>query len=229
MIRQHGSGKNLHLCLRNEGLRLFLAALLQEWGFTIWTTCPESPEELLLTDGSCRRCADHPKRINLTSAPDHAGEHVTLPILPEVLWRTLEKYFHCTPRHYLRLVVDYPITMKIRGQEQAGQFHSLSAAGGRLSLPRELATGEIIPILLPLPSQTLHLQGKVIYVMTFPDRHHRYDAGVLFERIAAVDKALLHDAILLTFLSNTRSKLPHWAFASGIDSCELSPALRQQL
>lgn len=229
MTVRRGSEKKIHLCISNEGLRLFIAALLSEWGFTASTVCPESPNDLLLAEGSCQDCADHRKRINLTTSAYIDNDHVNLPIALEHLWRVLEKHYHLPPRNHLRLVVDYPISMTIRGTEQPGRLSSLSPAGARLSLPRELAIGEHFPVVFPLPQKTLQLSAKVIYVTTFPDSNRRYDAGVLFERITAEEKALLRDHILLSFFTSIRPHLPRWAFEVGINQCDLSPALRKQL
>jgi len=221
--------KKIYLCIRNEGLSLFLAALLREWGFNVNMTCPESPNDLLLAEENCSRCADHRKRVDLISSAYIDNDHVNLPIVLEHLWRVLEKHYHLPPRHHLRLVVDYPITMTIRDVKQPGRLSSLSPAGARLTLPRELAIGELFPIVLPLPQQSLHLLAKVIYVTTFPDSDNRYDAGVLFDRITSAEKVLLRDNILFSFLCNIRPHLPRWAYEVGINSCDLSPALRKQL
>lgn len=229
MTISRSNEKKIHLCINNEGLSLFLAALLSEWGFTVSTTCPESPDELLLTEENCQRCSEHRKRVDLISSAYLDNDHVNLPIVIEQLWRVIEKHYHLPPRHHLRLAIDLPITMEIRGQEQPGRLSSLSPAGARLSLPRELASGELFPIVLPLPQQTLQLTAKVIYVTTFPDSDHRYDAGVLFDHISGEDKTLLRDNIILTFFSNIRPHLPRWAFEVGISHFDLSPALHQQL
>ena len=229
MTIRRGNEKKIHLCINNEGLRLFLAALLGEWGYSVSPTCPESPEELLLAEENCPRCAEHRKRIDLITSAYFDRKHVNLPIVLEQLWRVLEMHYHLPPRHQLRLAVDYPIVMKIRGQEQPGQLNSLSPAGARLSLPRELAVGETFPIGLPLPQHALQLTAKVIYVTTFPDSDNRYAAGILFERISGADKALLRDAIILTLFTRIRPHLPRWAFEVGISHFDLSPALRQQL
>lgn len=221
--------KKITLSLSNEGLQLFLTALLREWGFTVSTACPESPDELLFTEENCSRCAEHRKRVNLISSAYIDNDHVNLPIILEQLWRVLEKHYHRPPRHHLRLAVDFPISMEIRGQKQPGRLCSLSPAGARLSLPRELAVGELFPVVLPLQQHHLHLQAKVIYVTTFPDNNNRYDAGILFEKISAEDKALLRDTIILTFFTSIRPHLPNWAFEVGISHCALSPALRNQL
>jgi len=136
MTLQHrNSTKKIHLCINNEGLCLLLTALLSEWGFSVSTTCPESPDELLLAEENCSRCAKHRKRIDLITSAYFDSAHVNLPILLEQLWRVLEKHYHLPPRHQLRLAVDYPIAMTIRGQEQPGRLNSLSPAGARLSLP----------------------------------------------------------------------------------------------
>lgn len=229
MMISRGNEKKIYLCIHNEGLCLFITALLQEWGFSVSTTCPESPDELLLAEENCSRCTEHRKRVDLISSAYLDSNHVNLPIVLEQLWRVLEKHYHLPPRHHLRLPVDLPITMEIRGQAQPGRLSSLSPAGGRLSLPRELAVGELFPIVLPLQQKTLHLTAKVMYVTTFPDSNHRYDAGVLFDHISGDDKALLRDNIILTFFSNIRPHLPRWAFEVGISHFELSAALRQQL
>jgi hypothetical protein len=229
MTIRRGSAKKIHLCIANEGLCLFLTALLGEWGYSVSTTCPESPDELLLAEEDCACWAEHHKRINLIPSAYVDSAHVNLPIVLEQLWWILEKHYHTPPRHHLRLAVDLPISMEIRGQEQPGRLNSLSPAGARLALPRELAVGELFPLVLPLPQQALPLTAKVIYVTTFPDSDNHYAAGILFERISAEDKALLRDAIILTFFTNIRPHLPRWAFAAGISHFALSANLRQQL
>ena len=229
MTIRRGNEKKIYLCNNNEGLCLFLTALLREWGFTVSPSCPESPDELLLAEENCSRCAKHRKRVDLISSSYVDSAHVNLPIVLEQLWRVLEKHYHLPPRHHLRLAVDLPISMEIRGQQQPGRLTNLSSTGARLSLPRELAAGEFFPIVLPLSQHILHLSAKVIYVSTFPDSNHRYAAGVLFERISGEDKALLRDAIILTFFTKIRPHLPRWAFEVGISHFDLSPALRKQL
>ena len=229
MTISRGSEKKISLCINNEGLALFLTELLREWGFIVNPNCPESPNELLLAEESCSRCTEHRKRVDLINSAYFDSDHVNRPIAIEQLWRVLEKHYHLPPRHHLRLTVDLPISMEIRGQEQPGRLTSLSPAGGRLSLPRELAGGELFPIVLPLPQRTLQLTAKVIYVTTFPDRNKRYDAGVLFERICREDKALLRDTIIFAFFSSIRPHLPRWAFEVGINQFDLSPELRKQL
>lgn len=229
MTISRGNEKKIYLSIHNEGLCLFITALLREWGFSVSTTCPENPDELLLAEENCSRCSEHRKRVDLISSAYLDSSHVNLPIVLEQLWRVLEKHYHLPPRHHLRLAVDHPITMEIRGQAQPGRLSSLSPAGARLSLPRELAVGEFFPIILPLPQQTLHLKAKIMYVTTFPDSNHRYDAGVLFDHISSEDKALLRDHIILSFFSNIRPHLPRWAFEVGISHFDLSPALHSQL
>jgi len=229
MKMNRGSEKKISLCIENEGLSSFLTALLQEWGFRVNPTCPEHPDELLLAEENCSRCAAHRKRVDLINSAYFDSDHINRPIDIEQLWRVLEKHYHLPPRHHLRLTVDLPISMEIRGQEQPGRLTSLSPAGARLSLPRELAGGELFPIILPLPQRTLQLTAKIIYINTFPDRDNRYDAGILFERISGADKALLRDTIILAFFSSIRPQLPRWAFEVGINQFDLSPELRQQL
>ncbi|MBE0503058.1 MAG: PilZ domain-containing protein [Desulfuromonadales bacterium] len=224
-----GSEKKISLCIQNEGLSLFLTALLREWGFCVNPTCPEHPDELLLAEENCSHCAAHRKRIDLINSAYFDSDQVNRPIAIEQLWRVLEKHYHLPPRHHLRLSVDLPIGMEIRGQEQPGRLTNLSPAGARLSLPRELASGELFPIVLPLAQRTLQLTAKIIYINTFPDRDNRYDAGILFERISSEDKALLRGTITLTVFSSIRQQLPRWAFEVGINQFDLSPELRQQL
>jgi hypothetical protein len=229
MILDRNNTKKIYLCINDEGLCLFLTALLREWGFSVNLTCPESPDELLLAEENCPRCANHRKRIDLISSAYFDNDHVNMPIVLEHLWQLLEKYYHLPHRRYLRLAVDLPISMNIRNQEAPGRLSSLSPAGARLSLPRELAVGELFPIVLPLPQQTLTLTAKVIYVNTFPDSDNRYDSGILFEKISLADKALLRDTIILIFFNNIRPHLPRWAFEVGTSHFDLSPALRSQL
>ena len=83
MTISRGSEKKIHLCIHNEGLRLFLTALLSEWGFSVSLDCPESPDELLLAEENCSRCAEHRKRVNLLSSAYVDSNHVNLPIVLE--------------------------------------------------------------------------------------------------------------------------------------------------
>lgn len=228
-VDNRNSEKKIYLCIGNEGLGLFLSALLREWGFNVSNACPKNPNDLLLAEECCARCAEHRKRVDIISSAYLDNDQVNLPIVIEQLWRVLEKHYHLPPRNHLRLAIDFPTLMTIRGLDNPGRLRSLSPAGARLTLPRELATGEIFPMALTLGPQTLHLAAKVIYITTFPDSDNRYDAGVLFEKIAAEDKALLRDTIILTFLNNIRPHLPRWAFEVGINHFDLPPTVLKQL
>lgn len=227
-IIPRGLEKRLHLRVENEGLSLFLGALFAEWHYTVSFEPPHDPEALVLADENCAANA-HGNTVRLTHSTFSGRDRVCLPIVLENLWTTLETHFHRPPRNHLRLTADYPVTMEIRGESVPGQIASISPAGARLPLPRELAVGEAFAITLPLPRHVLRLQGRVIYVTTFPDSRNHYDTGVLFERIDAASRQILRDTITLAFLKSIRLKVPGWAFEVGLGYLSLSPAVREEL
>lgn len=224
-----GQEKTLHLFVENEGLRLFLGALLTEWKFTVLAGPNKAPEVLALADDNYTVADENEALIRLTRSSYAGRDRLCLPLALDELWSTLEKHFHRPPRHHLRLAVAYPATMELRGQTMTAQVTSISPAGARLPLPRELAAGETFALSLHLPRHTLALTARTIYVNTFPDRHNHYETGILFERIDAATKQILRDTITLAFLEAIRPKLPSWAFTVGLDACKLSPELRAAL
>lgn len=227
-IISRNSAKLIHLCVGDEGVRLFLTELLAEWNFTVFYTFPDSEDQLLLADSSCRT-GGHRQTLRLSSVPLDDEEVLLLPLTIESLWIALETRFHRPPRKHLRLPVDYTVTATLRGQQVPAQMISLSPLGARFWLPRELAPDEGFAIELSLPERSLHIDGRVIYVNALGEHQTRFDTGAIFDRIDPLTRENLRDHIILSFLQHIRPNMPTWAFVSGVEFFDLPPSVRAQL
>lgn len=228
-IIPRGHEKQLHLCIANEGLRLFLGELLAEWNFTVDTAPPQANDALLLMDDGYALKQEHSIAIRLTHSNFGGRDCLCLPLILEELWSRLEVCYHRPPRKYLRIPTDYPVSVHVRGEKAPAQIDSLSPVGARLSLHRELAFGEEFMIILPLRQQVLHLLARVIYVTPLIEIGGRYRTGVIFDRIDTKTRQALHEDVLFEFLSRIRPRLPGWAFEVGLTYLDLPPALLNRL
>lgn len=229
MIVPRGCARKLHLSIANESFRTFLTELLHEWHFVVTTDPPATGDDLLLTDENALTATEHPNSIRLTYSGFGGRDRLSIPLTLEDLWTALETRFHRPPRNQLRIPVEYPVSVHLRGEKSPAQLVSLSPVGARLPLHRELAFGEEFPLILPLQDHVLHLQARVIYVTPLAETSGRYETGVIFERLDPLTKQVLRDYIVIEFLSRIRSRLPGWAFEVGLSYLKLPTSVTNRL
>lgn len=214
--------RTVSLRIGHEGPRLFLSALLDIWQFSVLAA--PAPGCLLLTDDRqpVPAAASHVVRLALPG--QHDAEALPLPLRIEELWTALETRFHRPPRHHLRMPVHLPATVNVRGGDWETLLHSLSDAGARFRLGRELASGEPLTLSWVFDGVAFAAPAQVIY--SFPSGgdaggQGSYETGIIFAPVAPGFAARLRAQIVLRYLAAVRSRVPGWAFASGLTLLEL--------
>lgn len=224
MLTDPGRTGNRFVQLRigNEGSRLFLSALLDIWQFVLTST--PVPGSLLLTDDLLPAPSTAGHVVRLTSTGQDDTGSLPLPLRIEDLWGALETRFHRPPRHHLRIPVHLPATVHVRGSEWDILLHSLSDAGARFRLGRELASGETLTLSWLFDGVAFAAPAQVIY--SFPcggDLHQQmgYETGVIFAPTTPNFTDKLRTRIILRYLAAIRSRVPGWAFATGLTLLDL--------
>lgn len=224
-----GHAKPIHLAIASEANQLFLAALLQEWQFTIVDEPGE--ETLCLADDGYPLRAPHGPVVWLTRSGFAARDRLPVPLAMEDLWGALETRFHRPPRHHLRIGIDMPAEITVRGSQERTEILSLSDLGARLRLSREVASGEECVVRLTIDGVPLRLAAKAIYVLPIGDLDDscRVEVGLLFTPLLRETQARLRNFITATILERVRPTIPGWAFEVGVALLDLPDAVRKRL
>jgi len=119
-----------------------LQHLLHAWGFEV---CPPEANDALLLAGDNVATDDRQQVIRLTSSHYHGRDRLSLPLQVEELWQTLEHHFHRPPRMHIRMAIDLPARVTIRGQEFTTTLSSLSDMGARIFHPQGSACSSLSP------------------------------------------------------------------------------------
>lgn len=215
------------LLVGNEGLRLFLATLLETWQFTVIAN-PVPGCLALVEDGLEPPAETTVIRLSPTGCSD--SDCLPLPVSIEDLWGAMESRFHRPPRGHLRMAVRLPANVTVRGEERAVDLHSLSDAGGRFLLERELASGERLALTFTLDE--IHFATPALVIYSFASGEPspgRFETGVIFTPGDRTFSSQLREQIILRYLQVVRSRIPGWAFATGLAQLDLSAAVHKAL
>lgn len=212
--------------LDNDGQRLFLIALLESWNFQI-VAAPQDASLVLASDGVALP-PNAPECLVRLSRAGYSGSGVLpLPVAVGDLWSSLEHCFHRPPRNHLRLTLEIPAQATVRGTPQVVNLLSLSDAGARLMLQRELAGGETLPLAFELDGNDYSFESRVIYsfATTGAQGLPCYNTGVIFAPGKRWQQLRLRDQIIARYLAGVRRTLPTWAWEVGLTYLDLSPAV----
>ncbi len=228
-LRPSLTEKRLALSIRSPALEALLAALLEEWHFTLLPQ-PAAGTLLLAEEGSLAPETEG-EIIWLTTSRYVSRQRLSLPLqLPE-LWSVLETRFHKPPRNHIRMAVDCEATLCCRGGRSAVHLVSLSDMGGRFVFPRELISGEELVLEYAGAEGGLELAGRVIYVLPRGELTgtNESEAGMIFDRTPAETREQVRNQIIASYLERVRKKLSESTFCSGLGFLALPPAVLQRL
>jgi hypothetical protein len=85
------------------------------------------------------------------------------------LYQALQGWFFPAPRRYLRLALDQPAQLELRGVRLAGRLLCLSERGGRIACPTTLPNGELLQLAVQLGDYPLRATAQVIYTIPAGD------------------------------------------------------------
>jgi len=216
----------LHLALQNEALQLFLAALLEEWAFVL--TPDPTAAELVIAEAGMELPSLPGSVLWLTPLSSESADTLHLPVTIPALSAALEQVFHRPPRCHLRVPLELPARLLIRAESVSVPVLSISDAGARFELPRELAPGEKVTISLDIGDRHLLLSSTIIYSFprTAPGGAPFYSTGVIFAQLPPESQQLLSEFIVRSYLQRVRNRIPSWAFAVALLQFDLPPSLR---
>ena len=205
-----------------------LERLLTKWGFSICHTDDRSA--LLLIEDGCGEPDVGRETVWLSSSHKPGRGRCDLPLKVEPLWQVLEQHFHCPPRMHMRLAVDLPARVSMRGEWHKTRLSSLSDMGTRFSSDRELVTHEQIIIELMVCGVLRRYHGQVIFSMADgSDDDPVFKSGVVFHK---QDDALSDDLrcyLVREFLGAVRDGMDLQVFQVGLAFFDLAPEIRRTL
>jgi len=204
-----------------------LQHLLQSWGFEV---CPSEADDALLLAGDDVVADDRRQVVRLTTSHYHGRDRLSLPLQIEALWQTLELHFHRPPRMHIRMVIDLPVEVIVRGRTFQTTLSSLSDMGARFFHTEEMVRDERVTLQFVIASGTRSYDGCVIFSAPLGENADRgYRIGVVFHGLNRNHRAELRQYLIQTYLESIRPQMPAAVFSAGLDSFDLPAELRRIL
>jgi hypothetical protein len=191
--QRSGGGGRVSVLTRNPKFNRLLQTILAEWHFI--TEADAASVEILLLERGLPVPAGAQRVIWLTPMPLDAEPCLEVPLSLTELYHYLELQFFPQPRHHIRLPLDQPIDVNVRGVWLVGRLLSLSDRGARIISPALLPKRERLLLDIRLEGYPLRLTGEVLYDIPAGDVSGRElpQAGLLFKPPKpALRKALRH-------------------------------------
>lgn len=188
-----GGGGRVSVLTRNPKFNCLLQAILEDWHFI--TEADAASVEILLLERGLPVPAGAQQVIWLTPLPLETEPYLEVPLSLTELYHYLELQFFPQPRHHIRLPLDQPIDVNVRGVWLVGRLLSISDRGARIASPALLPKGEHLLLDVRLEGYSLRLTGEVLYDIPAGDVSGREQpqAGLLFRQLKpAVRTALRH-------------------------------------
>lgn len=203
--RPGGSGQ-VAVLTRNATFNRLMQAILEDWHFAT-ETAAAIPDILLLERG-LDVPADTRQVIWLTPLPLGEEPHLEVPLSLNELYHHLEQRFFPQPRHHIRLPLNQPIDLNVRGVWLVGTLLSLSDRGARVACPALLPKPEPLILDFKLDSYPLRLTAEVLYDIPAGDSSGREhpQAGLLFKSVRPVLRQALRDFIERSFVERACAK-----------------------
>jgi hypothetical protein len=201
MLEQRPGGNGqVAILTRNTTFNRLMQAILEDWHFATEATAA-SPDILLLERG-LDVPADARQVIWLTPLPLGEEPHLEVPLSLNALYHRLEQRFFAQPRHHIRLSLNQPIDLNVRGVWLVGTLLSISDRGARVTCPALLPKREPLILDFKLDNYPLRLTAEVLYDIPAgdsPGREHP-QAGLLFKSARPVLRQALRDFIERSFV-----------------------------
>lgn len=223
----HSGDRRIAVNSGSADFDLFLRHLLQSWGFEV---CPPESTDTLLLAGDGVASGERQQVIRLTSSHYHGRDRLGLPLQMETLWQTLEHHYHRPPRMHIRMTIDLPAQISVRGRSVQTTLNSLSDMGARFFYPEEMVRDERVVLQLDTDAFSRRYDGCVNFSAPLGESASRgYRIGVVFHGLKRNHRDELRQYLIQTYLESIRPQMPAEVFRAGLDSFDLSAELRRIL
>ncbi len=181
LLDARAGGGRVSVLTRNSRVNSLLQAVLEDWHFI------NEPDaacvDILLLERGLPVPDGRWEVIWLTPLPLGDEPHLEVPLSLTGLYHCLERRFFAQPRHHIRLTLNQPLDLNVRGVWLVGRLLSLSDRGARISCPAHLPKGERLQLDFQLERQFLRLTAEVLYDIPAGDVPGREQpqAGLLFK------------------------------------------------
>lgn len=161
-------------------VKSLLQEILKEWHFCIEPGPADQTVALVEQGLAAPDGVRH--TLWLAPRPFDTTSQLVLPLSLTALYHALQSWFFPAPRRYLRLALDQPAQLELRGARLDGRLLSLSERGGRVAVPVLLTNGEMLELTVELGGYLLQVAAQVIYTIPAGDLPGRQppQAGLLF-------------------------------------------------
>ncbi len=195
-------------CLRlpHGSLRRMMRSLLQQWNFSVSDAPGENCLEL------CASPQPGPGDPLTVTSPATRVTSLHFPLKIDQLWTAVESPFHSFPRAHIRLPIEAPLRLALRGSLIQTRTCSLSDRGMRFLATRELVRDEELEVELDLEGKIFRLHGTVIYGIL---QDNRWEAGIVFSQISAEKRQQLRNFIVGKLFSAIRTEVGEDCFLHG--------------
>ncbi len=214
--------KNIHLCIDNIPLNALLEALLLEWGYRLADNPEESP--LLLISEGMERPPGFNHALTFSSSHYQDRHRLEVPLTIETLYLALENHFHRTPRNHIRISVDWPIRVTVRGQQIETRTVTLADRGIRFISPFELAHAEEMQIYIERDDEIYDLHAKAVYSIMGREigRGDNIEVGAVCTPQSKEVRDSIRSRIIGNYLKRVRPVLGSNLFAEALRQLNLT-------
>ena len=207
LLDQRAGGGRVSVATRNDRFSRLLQAILAEWHFL--SEEDAASLDILLLERGLPVPPGMEQVIWLTPLPLGEEPHLEVPLSLTELYHLLERRFFPQPRHHIRLPLDLPVDLNVRGVWLVGRLLSISDRGARVSSPALLPKGERLNMDFKLDNYPLRLTAEVLYDIPAGDVAGREtpQAGLLFRPLRPALRLALRQFIERRFVETAASKV----------------------
>ena len=196
-----GAGGQVAVLTRNQTFGRILEAVLKDWH--LGADAAPGCCDVVLVERGLAAPAGARQVVWLSPLPLGAEPHLEVPISLTELYHYLEQLFFPRPRRHIRLPLDQPVDVNVRGVWLVGRLLSVSDRGARVTCPALLPKGESLQLDFKLDGYPLRLTAEVLYEIPAGEgsgREHP-QAGLLFQPLKPALRLSLRRYIEKSFVA----------------------------
>lgn len=194
------AGGQVTVLTRSPNFTRILEGILAEWHFRAAAAAVNN--EVVLVERGLDAPQDAKRVVWLSPMPMAAEPYLEVPLSLTELYHYLEKQFFQQPRHHIRLPLDQPLDLNVRGVWLVARLRSISDRGARITCPVLLPRGESLQLDFKLEGYPLRLSAEVLYEIAPGDvsgREHP-QAGLIFRPLRPAISVALRQFIEKSFV-----------------------------